>query len=131
MSLSEKHDATVKLVSNIFQEAGYRVEFNRPIGPSNRRQYVDIVALGPKDALIIEVKAGMKTGSSDVMAMESFVRTAMTSSQLGGKKVEGIIISQGTLDPARILSKEWGIQVIEGDTPQKIKQSLQQFLEKR
>ncbi|MDH5375931.1 MAG: hypothetical protein OEW95_08980 [Candidatus Bathyarchaeota archaeon] len=131
MPLSEKHEATAKLVSEVFREAGYKVQFNKPIGPPSRRHYVDVIALGPRDAFIIEVKVGIRTGSSDVMAMESFVRRTQSEPFLRGKTVKGIITSPGTLDPAKMLSDEWGITVIEGNSPQEIKQGLHQFLKKR
>jgi len=131
MSLSEKHEATVKLVSEVFRRAGYEVQSNRPIGPPTRRYYSDIIALGPRDAFVVEVKAGIRTGSSDVMAIKSFVRAVQSEPLLQGKEVKGIIISPGTLDPAKMLSTEWGIKVIEGDTPQEIRKGLCQFLEKR
>jgi hypothetical protein len=131
MSLSEKHDAIVKEISGVFEKAGYQVECNKPIGPPDNQQYADIVATGSGGTLIVEIKLGTKTGSSDVMAMESYVRAAGLSTQLRGTKIGGLIISPGTLEPAKSLSKEWNILIIDGNSPEKIKRDLSQFLEKK
>ena len=131
MSLGEKHYAAVKVVSEVFQEAGYKVQLDKPFGSPTRRHYADVVALGDQDAFIIEIKPGIKTGSSDVMAMESFLHAAQSKPVLQGKRIKGIIISPGTLDPAKSLSNEWGITIINGVTTQEIKNGLNQFLRRK
>lgn len=132
MPLNEKHNSTVKLVSSVFEKAGYHVEFDALIGPPEKQRYADIVAIKPSEAVIVEVKVGTKTGSSDVLAMESYVRSAAVSSPLlEGKKIDGVIVSPGTLDPAKSISKEFGITIIEGVSPQKIRYDLDQFIKKR
>jgi len=131
MPLNDEHETMKRTVSEILGKAGYRIEYDRPFGPTGRKYYADLVALGPEDAYIVEVKSGIRTGSSDVMAMESFVRTAQSDPIFEGKNVKGIIVSAGTLDPARVLSREWNIKLVEGKTIHQIKNSLCELLAKR
>jgi hypothetical protein len=128
MPLNDEHETVRRTVSEILGERGYRIEYDRPFGVSGRKRYTDLVALGHDNAYIIEVKSGIRTGSSDVMAMESFLRVAQSDPFFEGKNVKGIIVSAGTLDPARILSREWDIKLVEGKTIYQIKNDLCKFL---
>jgi hypothetical protein len=132
MPLSDEHETMKRTVSEILGNEGYRIiEPDRPFGPTGRKLYADLVAVGARNAYIIEVMSGIKTGSPDVMAMESFVRVAQSDPIFEGKNVKGIIVSLGTLDPARVLSREWDIKLVEGKTVDQIKNSLCMILGRR
>jgi len=129
MSLSKKGKLAEELVTSIFSDMGYIVELAKPLGAEDKKQYADIIAVGPDKAFIIELKTGRETGSSDVMQMRSYVEAAQHLGLLEEKRIEGIIITgPGTLVPAQNLSREWGIKIIEAKKNSEIKENLQEYL---
>jgi len=129
MSLDERHDLIIKATSDFLKRAGYIVTLGASIGDRERKKYVDILATSPAVALLVEVK-GFETGSSDVLAMKSNLHSAMHTPSLEGKSIEAIIISPGTVDPAKDLSKELGVKVVEIHSAKEVERNLGQLIQK-
>ena len=119
MPSREKHEVTLNIVSDILRRGGYEIQKNKPIGKGSKKQYVDILAVGSKGAIVVEFK-NFKIGTPDLMKLESTVSSLTSDPELKGKEISKVIISSGTISPAIDLSKEWGIDIIDSDEPSEI-----------
>lgn len=128
MSSKERHEKIVDSLSNILRKEGFgNIQVEKDIGVKQR---VDLLAIGRAMAIVAEIKTGYKTGSSDVIALMSSIARLKSSKELEGKEIEGVIISPGTLDPARGLSEKLGITVIEGEKTGEIETKIKNILRK-
>jgi RecB family endonuclease NucS len=128
MSSKEKHEKIVNSISNILRKEGFNeIELEKDIGV---KLLVDVLAISPLKVIVAEIKTGYRTGSSDVIALRSLITRLKASKKLEGKEIKGIIISPGTLDPARGLSEKLGITLIESEKTEEIETKIKNILQR-